>query len=261
MIAKISRQQCCGNFMKIISLILGVLVGLTIPTPAQTAREQIGLGASGSTIPPSSGSGFAPSPSKQAQLTKFCKVNGQIYQTDQLPYKQGIVAFKNEGVVILSFFDRNALTGETTPNGKMFALTNYPGEAVTDRLISATHAKKVGTFDWGSQPLELFDCGTPYIPPPPTPEEIAAAKAAQDKASADAKAKATAQKQAGAARALQANQDAAAKGDSFGLLRMGERYRDGDGVEKDLAKAKEYLQKAADAGSPTATEELAKLKP
>ena len=153
------------------------------------------------------------------------------------------------------------MTGETTPNGKMFALTNYPGEAVTDRLISATHAKKVGTFDWGSQPLELFDCGTPYIPPPPTPEEIAAAKAAQDKASADAKAKATAQKQAGAARALQANQDAAAKGDSFGLLRMGERYRDGDGVEKDLAKAKEYLQKAADAGSPTATEELAKLKP
>ena len=63
-------------------------------------------------------------------------------------------------------------------------------------------------------------------------------------------------KKAAAERVLKINQDAAAKGDSFGLLRMGERYRDGDGVEKDLAKAKEYLQKAADAGSPSAKEEL-----
>jgi hypothetical protein len=71
----------------------------------------------------------------------------------------------------------------------------------------------------------------------------------------------SAQKQAAAARVLKMNQDAAAKGDAYGLLRMGERYRDGDGVEKDLAKAKEYFQKAADAGSPTAAEELSKLKP
>jgi TPR repeat protein len=60
--------------------------------------------------------------------------------------------------------------------------------------------------------------------------------------------------------ALKSNQDAAAKGDMFGLLRMGERYRDGDGVEKDLAKARDYLQKAADAGSPTAKDELSKLE-
>ena len=43
-------------------------------------------------------------------------------------------------------------------------------------------------------------------------------------------------------------------------MRMGERYRNGDGVEKDLSKAREYLQKAADAGSPTAKEELSKLE-
>jgi TPR repeat protein len=40
---------------------------------------------------------------------------------------------------------------------------------------------------------------------------------------------------------------------------MGERYRDGDGVERDLAKARIYLRKAADAGSPAAAEELKKL--
>lgn len=61
--------------------------------------------------------------------------------------------------------------------------------------------------------------------------------------------------------ALKFNQDQAAKGDMSGLLRMGERYRDGDGVPKDVVKACNYLTKAAAAGSPTAKEELSKLMP
>jgi len=40
---------------------------------------------------------------------------------------------------------------------------------------------------------------------------------------------------------------------------MGERYRDGEGVTKDLFKARDYLTKAAAAGSPTAADELMKL--
>jgi hypothetical protein len=60
-------------------------------------------------------------------------------------------------------------------------------------------------------------------------------------------------------RALQSNQEAAAQGDSYGLLRLGERYRDGEGVAMDLKKAREYLQKAAAAGSPTAADELSAL--
>jgi TPR repeat protein len=40
---------------------------------------------------------------------------------------------------------------------------------------------------------------------------------------------------------------------------MGERYRDGEGVPKDLAKAREYLTKAVDAGSPSAANELKQL--
>lgn len=48
-------------------------------------------------------------------------------------------------------------------------------------------------------------------------------------------------------------------GDAYGLLRMGERYRDGDGVPEDLNKAHDYLAKAAAAGSATAADELAKL--
>jgi TPR repeat protein len=111
---------------------------------------------------------------------------------------------------------------------------------------------KIGIYNgFKGQPIELYDCGKAYIPPPPkplTPEQIAAAKA-----------KAEVSKKSGAAAALKSNLDAAAKGDAYGLLRMGQRYRDGDGVEKDLVKAKEYLQKSADAGSPTAKEELSKL--
>ena len=55
------------------------------------------------------------------------------------------------------------------------------------------------------------------------------------------------------------NQEQAHKGDSFGLLRMGERYRDGDGVSRDLTKAREYFIKAAAAGSPTAADALSRL--
>ena len=55
------------------------------------------------------------------------------------------------------------------------------------------------------------------------------------------------------------NQDLADKGDAYGLLRMGERYRDGDGVAKNLPKAREYFTKAVAAGSPSAQEELDSL--
>jgi hypothetical protein len=58
---------------------------------------------------------------------------------------------------------------------------------------------------------------------------------------------------------LKFNQEQADKGNVYGLLRMGERYRDGDGVQKDLNKAREYLTKSAAAGSPTAADELSKL--
>lgn len=61
-------------------------------------------------------------------------------------------------------------------------------------------------------------------------------------------------------RALKYNQDAAAKGDAYGLLRMGERYRDGEGVAKDRAKALDYLTRAEQAGSPSAKAALEKLE-
>jgi len=83
--------------------------------------------------------------------------------------------------------------------------------------------------------------------------ELPSVFAAQERQNQDAK------KQALADKVLKSNQDAADRGDAYGLLRMGERYRDGEGVPKDLDKARDYLTKADAAGSPSAAEELKNL--
>jgi hypothetical protein len=143
-------------------------------------------------------------------------------------------------------------TGEEKIIGQKIVLRNYPVEnlAAVGKTISC-RAMRIGVTNYNGSVLELYDCGKVYHPPPPkplTPEEIAAAKA-----------KADAAKKAAQVRALKGNQEDADKGDAYGLLRMGERYRDGDGVEKDLSKAREYLAKAANAGSSTAADELSKM--
>jgi hypothetical protein len=58
------------------------------------------------------------------------------------------------------------------------------------------------------------------------------------------------------ARALKANEELAASGDAYGELRMGECYLTGDGVEKNIATARTYLQSAADQGSQDAADDL-----
>jgi len=120
-----------GNYAMKLRIILGVLVSLAaISSPAQTAREQIGLGASGSSAPSPSSTGFAQPPSNQAPPQKFCKVNGKVYQVDQLQHIQGVVEFKEKGVVIMRGYD-----GVNTTDAR-FALTNYQGEIIADRIIS-----------------------------------------------------------------------------------------------------------------------------
>ena len=102
---------------------------------------------------------------------------------------------------------------------------------------------EVGDYSWGEIP-------TPAAWPmkPLTPEQIAAAKASI-----------ALQKQEAQAAALKYNQDLSDKGDAYGQLRMGQRYASGDGVPKDLVKARELLSKSAAQGNPEATPELATL--
>ena len=95
--------------------------------------------------------------------------------------------------------------------------------------------------------LQALDFGLPCDAPPVDTNAV--------------QAKAESTKQSANERILAANEAAAAQGDPYGLLRMGERYRDGDGVEVDMDKARNYLSRAAAAGDLTASNELAALPP
>jgi hypothetical protein len=86
--------------------------------------------------------------------------------------------------------------------------------------------------------------------------EILAARAGKLEAHRKA-AQATANKLT--ASALAENERLAAQGDAYGEMRMGERYLTGDGVAKDVFKARDFLQRAAEQGSQTAADELNRL--
>jgi len=61
------------------------------------------------------------------------------------------------------------------------------------------------------------------------------------------------------ANAIALYQKQAGDGDAYAQLRLGEIYRDGEGVPKDLAKARDYLAKAAAQGNQDAQKELDQL--
>ena len=146
---------------------------------------------------------------------------------------------------------------------KDFFVRGFPySVAENDFIGSVMHLTGMlnGTYTYptvtgGSATLHELLYGEPCSAPQPSPEQI---KAIQDahKAKADAAKKA---KQDADTRTLKWNQDQAEQGDSYGLLRMGERYRDGDGVGKDESKARENLTRSAALGNNTARDELSNL--
>jgi TPR repeat protein len=173
--------------------------------------------------------------------------------------------FKGNGTVYLLKDDKLILSpfhiysSNSQHHGQTYlALQNYTGsDAVTGKQIrfSARYVTNVVIDDF---PVELWDCNAATPPPKPvvvvppprvlTPEEIKAIAARNEK-----------EKQTGEAAALKWNQSQADKGDDYGELRMGERYLKGDGVEKDLAKAKNYFSKSAAQGNLEASNALVKI--
>lgn len=103
--------------------------------------------------------------------------------------------------------------------------------------------------------IHKLNYGTICSAPQPSPSEIAAAKAAADKA----KAAEAARKKTVAENTLKWNKEQADTGDPYGQFRMGERYREGDGVQKDLAKARLMFEKSAAQGNKDAAEALKNL--
>jgi hypothetical protein len=196
-------------------------------------------------------------------------LNGVRYALTGVDAANGWVEF--EGTVLEVQTNGLRLSGGYTGNsgadGKAveFFVTNFPYPLAEGEKITVDSARQeffiahtAGVYAYHKVPrslrtLRMLDYGRIYVP---SAADLAAAqKAAQAKKDA-AKVKADEAR----ARALKMNQDAAEKGDAYGLLRMGERYRDGEGVEKDAARARDYLQRAAAAGSQTAADELKKLQ-
>jgi hypothetical protein len=161
------------------------------------------------------------------------------------------------------FYDSERDGGIFLSSVNRLILKNYPGEPHIGMKITKCRAMRlpnkpgdtVNTYDYGTEP---------------TQNELKKLKAEADERQKaaekelDAQRRAAAEKAAAAKKSMQDNvlkwnQQQADKGDAYGLLRMGERYRDGDGVPKDLTKAREYLTKASAAGSPDAAGEISKL--
>jgi len=147
---------------------------------------------------------------------------------------------------------RGRIEKAITYGDSLFFVEDFPYPATGGKAYAQMLALDAGFFSYtnaAGQALTLpkLIYGTPCVKTW-SAEEIAAAKQ-----------KLEAQKQAVQHRVLMSNWILAYLGDPYGLRRMGERYQDGDGVPKDLAKARDYLSQAATAGDPSAADELLRL--
>lgn len=178
-----------------------------------------------------------------------------------------VVSTEPEGLLVAGSYSRGPRPPSMSGNGDdaaggytnvalafsgTFLVTNFPQgrrSGDTIRIAEAWWARLSGVARISGTNVHRLDYGEAMVM---TEEEKAAAKAAAQEAVEN-------QRQALADKALKANQDAADKGDSYGQFRMGERYRDGDGVAKDPAKAREYFAQAAAQGDSQAASALQRL--
>lgn len=185
---------------------------------------------------------------KAAGMHIFRVVNGRIYDTLNSQLWRGVTGEANfitdDGILILD--DGNGLTT---------ALKNYGGDGAAGKNIAAW-AMRVGTYNWNDMPLQLWDCGKPYVPPPPTPAQI---KAAQDAA----KIAAQLEKQKeflAESNAVVWLQSQATNGDAGSQCSLGEHYLTGLGCETNRTQAVYWLTQAANHGDLEASNKLVEIQ-
>lgn len=182
---------------------------------------------------------------------KLYKISGDNSPTGMVSFRGEIVEVQSGGVRIDDGSGRDIFVANFP---YQVAEREYVGEDAVSRTVY--YARSAGTYTYptaigGSRTIRKLDYGEVYTPPPPAPptkEQLAATKTAEAE-----------RKNNAAAASLKYNQDQADKGDAYGLLRMGERYRDGAGVPRDLAKARDYLTRALAAGNESASNALLNL--
>jgi hypothetical protein len=176
-----------------------------------------------------------------------------------MQFKGKVISVAKDGVLLNGwYFKPGSLTYDDYEKS-VFFVKDFPYRVADDENVGGSHdftAKYAGTYEYVSalgakKTVRKLDYGTiceaPKVPDP-TPELLRARHLAEVERQAKVR-----------AAELKHHQELAAKDDAYGLLRMGERYLKGDGVEYDAVKGKQYLTKAADKGNDAAKRLLEKL--
>jgi TPR repeat protein len=106
-----------------------------------------------------------------------------------------------------------------------------------------------GTHQEKQEPDRAGALSKPVMVAPPLADERESQDEARKKTMDEAQTK-----------ALAWDQSQAEQGDAYGQLRMGQRFRDGDGVARDLVMARAWLSKSAYQGNSHAVKALSELR-
>lgn len=240
--------------MKALCIYALLLIGFTQSLESQTDRGRVGL---------SQPNGYFPelSPTQQTAFDRNVKalcasnnvmrvVHGNVYNVvadEHWQYISGAVEFMNNGCLIVR--ERK----DFLETGKHLILTNCP--ALSAKGLAQVVAMPVGIINDFGYPTELWDCGTPYIPPPPTPEQIARAQDAKVK-NIIAQHQRSALAESNAVTWLQSQSTNGSPADQFSLAM---HYLNGQGCATNRDLAIYWLQQSARAGSEEAARKLRQM--
>jgi TPR repeat protein len=243
-------------------LSLLIICGIAVSSFAQTTTPRKHHRKSDTNAPPASAEPSQPPPDPAADQAKqvgeyqksFVPTDPWRVINDKTNFAKGGEWVQFEGRVTSASGDGLVVAGTFGPplfymlpnNGgatsTTFLLSNYPRNvgvggilSRNDRLVALKAADKNG--------MPSLDYGSVYVPQL-TEEQKAQVVAAKSKAGE---------------KVLAWHKELAEKGDAYGEYKMGMRYLTGDGVDKDVEKAKDFLGKSAAQGNKDAASELAKI--
>ena len=184
----------------------------------------------------------------------FRVVSGKTYNviksTDWQPVIGNVYQLEN-GVLIL--YARNYSGGDAPYT--YTAIRNYNGSALKDQEL-LIFAMPVGTFNMVDVPIALYDCGTPYVAPTLTPEQI---RAVQETASV-ATIREHQKELISQTNTVHWLLSQATNGDESAQCSLGEHYLNGQGCETNRELAIYWLTQAANHGDIEASNKLVSLQ-
>lgn len=135
-----------------------------------------------------------------------------------------------------------------------FLVTNYPRPLAPGDYVHRSAARYLEVYDFGGTTVRRLDYGIVCSPPESIPQQSTATEARPARPVAEQQ-KPPRSQEAIAAYYLKL----AESGNAHAQYRLGQCYLAGEGIGKDLQKAREYFSKAAAQGNESAAKALAEL--